>query len=256
MPVILTHNFDFYRTVAGRVEIKPTSSFVLRSESEISFVHGQYFENVFDTWRTKVYSNNEVFLSSIAFVRNLIEYSKGKQDQTYLNLTSLLHYKRNADGSVLSTETICNSHIISWYKDEWGRDVSKFTQIPDQKTIDLLNDIAEGIANNPVEAIDIERKIVLSIAIRLRAEKYMVNRINNNCLVDAIKGNQTRRLRNMISFDKLDKNDVIRQEIIERVLIITSENIHINSFMYEPIVDMSLTELINLYNDAKNSLIN
>lgn len=44
------------------------------------------------------------------------------------------------------------------------------------------------------------------------------------------------------------------QEIIERVLIITSENIHINSFMYEPIVDMSLGELIQLYNDVKTNL--
>lgn len=33
-------------------------------------------------------------------------------------------------------------------------------------------------------------------------------------------------------------------------MIITSENIHINSFMYEPIVDMSLEELNQLYDDV------
>ena len=40
--------------------------------------------------------------------------------------------------------------------------------------------------------------------------------------------------------------------ILEEVLIMTSENIHINSFMYEPIIDMSLEYLIKLYNKVCN----
>lgn len=31
----------------------------------------------------------------------------------------------------------------------------------------------------------------------------------------------------------------------------TPENIHLNSFMYEPLIDMSVRYLINLYNDCK-----
>lgn len=32
----------------------------------------------------------------------------------------------------------------------------------------------------------------------------------------------------------------------------TPENIHLNSFMYEPILDMSIDELQTLYNELKN----
>ena len=32
----------------------------------------------------------------------------------------------------------------------------------------------------------------------------------------------------------------------------TPENIHLNSFMYEPILDMSSDELINLYQEIKS----
>lgn len=254
MPVILTHNFDFYRTVAGRIEIKPTSNFVLKSDTEVTLVHGQYFENVFDSWRTNIYSSHTIFLSSIAFVRNLIEYIKGRKETTYLNLTSLLHYKKTSVECAMTTEDIKNSDVMNWYCNEWGRDPSKFTQDPSQRTIDLINQVADEIVSNPMEAIEIENKIVLSIAIRLKAEKYMINRINDDAKINIIKGNQTRKLRDLITFDKTSPSDLKIQEIIERVLIITSENIHINSFMYEPIVDMSLCELIRLYNDVKTNL--
>ena len=69
-------------------------------------------------------------------------------------------------------------------------------------------------------------------------------------LTDTISGNQTRILRDLIQFDLEDHDDKKIKEIIERVLIITSENIHINSFMYEPIVDMSLEELRVLYSQV------
>lgn len=41
---------------------------------------------------------------------------------------------------------------------------------------------------------------------------------------------------------------------MECVLIITSEDIHINSFMYEPIVDISLKELRALYSQVTQYL--
>lgn len=41
-------------------------------------------------------------------------------------------------------------------------------------------------------------------------------------------------------------------ELAEKISIMTSENIHINAFMYEPIIDMTDDELILLYNEVKN----
>ena len=39
--------------------------------------------------------------------------------------------------------------------------------------------------------------------------------------------------------------DIIK--VLEKVNIMTPENIHLNSFMYEPILDMDIVELLNLY---------
>lgn len=250
MPIILTHNFDFYRTVAGRIDIKKTSNFVMKTSSEITLVHGQYFENVFDSWRSQVYNNNPVFISSIAFVRNIIEYTYGRKDTDYLNLTSLLHYKNVAATGILPTNSITVQDLIAIYTKHWNRLPEKFTQNSSVKIIDVILHTAKEIYEHDSDFIHIENKIVLSIAIRLLAEKYMINRINNETLTNSISGNQTRVLRDLVQFNTENDDDKKIKEIIERVLIITSENIHINSFMYEPIVDMSLEELRILYSEV------
>ena len=254
MPIILTHNFDFYRTVAGRVDIKPTSNFVSKSESELKLVHGQYFKNVFDTWRENVYTNNAIFISSIAFIRNIVEYTSGKEDEDYINLTSLLHYKPNPKPNIIPTTQFYVHHLISIYHKHWGRDVTRFNQTSNALVYNIIVDTADGFTTSKPNEIFIQNKIVLSIAIRLLSEKYMMERINTPALTNVIEGNQTRELRNLIHFNLSDPIDKKRKEIIERVLIITSENIHINSFMYEPIVDLSLDELLKLYTDVKQYL--
>ncbi len=62
-----------------------------------------------------------------------------------------------------------------------------------------------------------------------------------------ISKNQTRELfrRYKKDFESDNYKEIIK--ILESVNIITSENIHVNSFMYEPILDMSLDELKELY---------
>ena len=42
-----------------------------------------------------------------------------------------------------------------------------------------------------------------------------------------------------------------KREILNEVMIMTPEHIHINSFMYEPIMDMDIQELLRLYYRTK-----
>jgi len=51
-------------------------------------------------------------------------------------------------------------------------------------------------------------------------------------------------------FKELFGGDVGNIETIQRVVLMTPENIHLNSFMYEPIVDMSDEHLKKLYQDV------
>ena len=41
-------------------------------------------------------------------------------------------------------------------------------------------------------------------------------------------------------------------DIIDEVNLITPENIHLNAFMYEPLIDISDWTLKNLFNKVKN----
>lgn len=77
----------------------------------------------------------------------------------------------------------------------------------------------------------------------------MIAQINDQAFVDGIESNQTREL-----FDKYVEmlpghTDIIR--LLDQVNLMTPENIHLNSFMYEPILDMSAHRLYTLYNEVK-----
>lgn len=248
--IILTHNFDFYRTVACRINLKTTSHFSIKSDKEIRLEKGEYHENVFGKWKSHIYNENKFFVAAIPFIRNIIEYTNGGECDEYKMLTSLLHFKEEPEDKLKNTYSILVSDLKKIYIDNWGA-TKIFSQNDAEPVMKIILEEAEKIYCKDCNEIKIENKIILSIAIRILAEKYMLGRISDKEAIRKIESNQTRELRNLITFDDEDEVDVKRKDVIERVLIITSENIHLNSFMYEPIVDISLTELRNLYRDVK-----
>ena len=67
----------------------------------------------------------------------------------------------------------------------------------------------------------------------------------------AVTGSQTGRWTSL--FKKVCPRDA-HYGIIERVNMMTPELIHVNSFMFEPLIDMSIYHLIQLYKDCKEQL--
>ena len=63
----------------------------------------------------------------------------------------------------------------------------------------------------------------------------------------ANSGNQTREL--LKGYQQFGDNEKIT--ILNEVSIMTPEHIHINSFMYEPLLDMDINELLSLYQRVK-----
>jgi hypothetical protein len=93
-----------------------------------------------------------------------------------------------------------------------------------------------------------ESKIVLAIAIRLAAESFMIAKINDPAFVAGLVAHQTQEL--FVKFKTQFPTESKAIEVLDRVQIMTPENIHLNSFMYEPIVDMSGDHLRKLYADT------
>ena len=73
----------------------------------------------------------------------------------------------------------------------------------------------------------------------------MISQITDKASVASIKKNQTFRLFELYGNEPNAKDENIK--LLEQVNLMTPENIHFNSFMYEPILDMSDEHLRQLY---------
>lgn len=110
--IILTHNFDFYRTVGTRLDITKSSKMASKTKDGIVLTNGKYFYNVFNVWKNKLNQDDKYLIASIPFVRNLCEYIDSKDSNNFKDLTQLLHIKEN-------TLTMTVGDIESIYNDIW-----------------------------------------------------------------------------------------------------------------------------------------
>ena len=80
---------------------------------------------------------------------------------------------------------------------------------------------------------------------RLKCEEYIIAKLKESTAVAAITNNQTIHLIEM--FKAKFPGEVEAIDLVEQVNLMTPENIHLNSFMYEPILDMANDHLKKLY---------
>jgi len=258
--LILSHNFDFYRTVSSRLDIKRENRlFANSSDSDIYFTQEKYQNQPFKYWAKQV--NAKYVLALIPFVRNLIEYGKDRnicgQDNDFLYMTSLLHEKQN-------TYRITFADIEPIYKEYINANDFKPEINRSDNVIDAVFTECDRITTSDTE---LENKIILAIGIRHKAEKYMISQISaytqnlswkdNNIQVTGSSSdfllfvnnapNQTHTL--LDGYRQFGDDD--KKMLLNEVSIMTPENIHLNSFMYEPLLDMDITELLSLYNRVK-----
>ncbi|MDH0094292.1 hypothetical protein N7373_22840 [Achromobacter mucicolens] len=238
--IFLSHNFDFYRSISGRLNLKRECKLMaFKSGRTLPLGQERYQNNPFMFWRNNL-NEPSCCISAIPFVRNLAEYCG--HDADYLTLTSLLHVKANTDNITL--EDLC---II--YKKILSDKAALVLEPPNRTVIDVLMQEAEAISVGANEHIELEQKIVISIAIRLLAERHMIRRINNQVFVDGITKNQTISL--LKEYKRTGVGTPAEIGLLEQVNLMTPENIHLNSFMYEPILDMGSAHLRALYSETK-----
>lgn len=239
--IVLTHNFDFFRTIASRLNIDRQNCFMtLKNDNEIKLIQAGYLNNVFTYWKGQINRKKAILIASIPFVRNLVEYTLGDDANEYKTLTSLLHIKSN-------TSSITHNQLQQIFSSILTNQNFTFGDTTDViSTIFSEADRISGLAENN----DLENKITLSIAIRLKAEEHMISQINDIPFVNGITSNQTFELCN--KYSELFPTETVALKVLGQVNLMTPENIHLNSFMYEPILDMSDRHLIQLYADVKN----
>lgn len=249
--LVLTHNFDFYRTVKSRLGIERSKCFIAQREPSGKVV-ATVFKYQKDFFKNVVISNIKsgdittdikmrLLISSIPFYRNLCEYNG--DEHAYLKLTCFLHMKTTP----LDTKTINISDLWNIIKGFLGNTAFAGT---DENYYMVLKRSAENIVNNPItDEVSLDNKLILSICIRLLAEEFLQQTIvrNGQACLDSTS-NQTRewfeQARSFMTSEQI--------AIIENVNLITPESIHLNSFMFEPLIDVSDWALRELYLTVKN----
>lgn len=115
--------------------------------------------------------------------------------------------------------------------------------------ITLLFAQANKTANeNQIDGLKLANKVVLSMVIRLAAEQAMINRLrqhyaDENWWPDS-NTNQSGHLMTDIRHE-IDEHKLLK--VLDQVSITVSSNIRLNSFMYEPIRDLTIEHLVQLY---------
>lgn len=238
--LILTHNFDFYRTIESRRLVQRKNCFMVsKTTAGVTLEAAQGVRNVFiNAWKPAFFADNRKKICCVPFMRNLIEYTKGEADPDYLLLTSLLHWK-------VSTDQITVADLDGIYARLFG--AAGQSGNPAVRVVDLLAAEVATCLQAP-DGINFENKVVLAIATRLQAERFMAARINDAVWLAAITANQTPALLKRYRTDF--PAELANVGVIQRVLLMTPENIHLNSFMYEPILDMSDQHLRRLHEEV------
>lgn len=246
--VILTHNFDFFRLMQSRMAFSRSSShpvhawFGQRDSTTDSVTLSQAGQfNYHLNTRSRAGSDDVAWLSLIPLTRNLAEYATDNTSVSpeFQLLTECMHCL-DVDHTVGTVSPI----------------IQQFTNIkacPLDSTT-LIKDAVYTAADNitqPNESNLLHNRTVLSLGCRLKAEDHMKSKLLQVDIDDAKtrQNNFTRELFNKYcALPNVSPNAVA---VLEEVNLVTPENIHINAFMYEPLIDLSQEELTDLYNKVK-----
>lgn len=237
--IILTHNFDFFRTLANSFVNRSRCIMVNKKAASIELVKADGINNYFtNVMKRKIDHDDTVLCATVPFCRNIIEYTKGADDVDYIALTNILHWKE-------SSMAISTSDYINIYNKTFN--VSHI-ETRNEPIIELIFVMADHICNKEFHAgLNLEDKVLLSIAIRLRAEIFLTNKLR------LLKEDPDYWCQSQNQFGALLKEfsrfnaSAPEIRILEKISITVSSNIHLNSFMYEPILDLTIEHLIHLY---------
>ena len=241
--IILTHNFDFFRTLVNKgVGSYDHSFYARKTDAGVVLSRAKNIKGPFSSNFKKQLNDNElVRIASIPIMRNLIEYTQGPKADDYKLLTSLLHMKSDT-GDIVQQQLDKIYANLSVASDSGP---IKYKQ-PEQTVLNSIFETANKILDSTSDStLSLDDKVALSIAIRLRSEQYMIAAIDDSDFVDNISSNQTSQLYR--EFIKRNLGDDRIRDLLNRAQMLTPDIIHVNAFMYEPIIDMSDIHLRKVY---------
>lgn len=237
--IILTHNFDFFRSLAFVKRVNMFS--VLKTPSGLMLCEAEGVNNYLVNFILKnVGKKMSCLFASIPFARNIIEYTRGQEDERYKQLTAFLHPKSIKSHLTVRDYVLIFNETFPAYKCEFGSD---------QLVMDVLFEGANEICKDDSRlSLNLAQKIHLSIAIRMKAELWMIKKVLQD-EDDDFNFPDSKQYSKLLQRTPAEPWE---RRVLDKVSTVVSNNIHLNSFMYEPIIDLTIEHLVALYGDVSS----
>ena len=238
--IILTHNFDFYRTVHSRLSVRNAFIASRGNNGVITLENGKYVKDVIKNELIKNAHKTKYMIALIPFVRNIVEYTKGANSSEYQSLTSYLHMFKETKSLTLCDlyRIICSNIFV---------EQNKVNDVCGNYYDELEKEVNDVLLSE--DKISITNKLILSISIRLKAEEFVRKSLPEQC-IKQIENSDRYTFLLFDEYKKIHPKDTEGWSVLTKVLMMTSENIHLNNFMFEPIIDLSLGHLKELYEEV------
>lgn len=243
--LVLTHNFDFFRTVTSRLKgnFKRTNCRLMEIADgrELFLRDVDYTEkNVMRQWRDDVKNPNAITrMAAIPMVRELAAI-QGASEKVIGSLSSVIHGRESA-------EKVRFCDLAKYFNDYWGSGCLEGDERPVIQTILEACDSMEAAGGNG-NRMALPEKVVLSMGVRFLVERCISTELGQEQIEveEGPLGALARELK-----QKLPDAYKGHSELIQQAVLMTPENIHLNSFMYEPLIDMGIHRLFALYRECK-----
>lgn len=242
--IILTHNFDFFRSIASRkIASRGNCYYVNKTEESVALEVASDVTSPLGGMK-KAGKKGENLVAAIPLARNLVECRDGESDK-YDRLTSLLHWKQNTkeirlDELQAILDSVMEDSLKDAIPDNPGRDCGS------DRAYDFIMYTARRCSDSGEDSL--HARVALAVAVRLEAERFMYGRLNipppREC--DRAK---THDLITECRNKKFPESDMVA---LEKVGIMVPDFIHLNAFMYEPLVDIDGESLRDLFRTVRD----
>ncbi len=240
--ISLTHNFDFFRLVYEKLYPKNEKQFrlVISDENNNLSAEEMFDPRVFGSYKKDAARDKSAWVTMIPFARNIVEFQYGKNHDDYKELTRALH---TLDDEITTGQI--QQHLQS---------IVSVTDTPFDESLDIHEAIiryAKKVATNAYDGFSLKDNLVLAIGTRLCIERYIISKISGEDYRNAVgkKRDLTRKLLILYSNNCSDPKKQIYLKMFNKAAAIVDGTIHINSFMYEPLVDVGTWEMKKMFNE-------
>lgn len=240
--ISLTHNFDFFRLVYEKLYPKNKKQFrlVISDENNNLSAEEMFDPRVFGNYKKDAATDKSAWATMIPFARNIVEFQHDKTHDDYKELTRALH-------TMSSNVTVgdiqqCLQSIISVTDTLFDESLNIHEAI-------ILH--AKEVASDTSDGFSLKDNLVLAIGTRLCIERYIISKISKEDYRNAVNKERdlTRKLLILYSNNCSDPKKQTLSKMFNKAAAIVDGTIHINSFMYEPLVDIGTWEMKKMFNE-------